>query len=1296
MLWLFYSVLELDHDRMVFVLRLTLIPILILLSLLTYIFRTISLDTSYFFGVYYKSSPILEFLFQIFTVFTLLFTNRLLGYNLRSNEITTETKNIFGIIYTIIQQNSEKLSLMILFLVGLSDVSIFHIGFLVICLVFLVDIKLARRFWKVLMFYTMCILLVRYIWQLLLPSMGDVDSELLRLIGFQNIDASNTKAWLIIPYDFSIWILLLSAGIQNRAFGSTMFSVDYYKLTKGEFRANHPLMVKYIVSTYEWYTIFQVWVSYFFVFLIMLVSPLNILNYVRFGCFCVFMLVHLIDLSTEISWNYLKVKKIWGVTVYYSGILLISRYLYQFAPYFHFSFDTQYPLIGIWVYSSSEFYGYLVADCILLLFSTLESRNKQEDLNRDSFEFEDVGFLTGIIRANQSLLGQEKHVITALQFIEEPFPVLVLLTISSLSVHWRLSISMIMYLGAMGWYLLRLGNYFGEVVEHKQLYSAELEWELRARSWKLLFLITFGNFVVSYAEFLVTPSIFGDVLYQKVLWLYFCCGFSKSEGGNLISVNYGYVILWVFLIIERHCIEFMVKTRVNISQEEEFKRLQNKNLVIMKTLDFLRVFAEALVPMLVLLIAFYKLTFISIIYVLAVFLGIIFASPYKRTHILNMVVISMIWLQYLLILSNLQTSNSPVSLPQDHNAVVTPWYSRVNWATSDDPVFLSLGTSLSQLQDTYYDMLCSLSIMIYYKFLCTKEHELFLLEFSNPDQSGPSRGKRVFAFIKKTVYNISHVIIFLFVLLFIIQNNGLISGVYCLFCLIFIYGANEVIRSEEGWNRYLKILRKYFLTFMLLDLTFNIFIQIPFGLIDISNDGWLVAVGVQRMWRAGQQDPPPDENALHTKVSFKIVAFAFLYMMYRMMRSKDFNSHMAVERAHFKAQGKVLGLSLAQEFNDSRIAENTQYLEKRSRFETELKKLDINVQKWNQKFYEEKRDSLGGTRNRANTVRKLSITAHEIPTKEEESTFKSRFQNLLISMINPVIFASYLETIKARGKIAIEPEVEDLDPMPEEPEGSKGSFVELGFFDKKVLSEYNLSWKNYVVMLSLVLGSNTQALVFLFSIFNHIMYASMESLVFPISVLGYAMLEYPRPPFRYFHFLMLYAELIFFIKFTIQFQIWGLIFGGSYLQTYHDEWKIGFNIASNTYSGSLLEYVIWDVVVMLFILLHEYCLLRVGLWQYTEYQMESLEEAKIRAEKRPSMVLKKTSRKKEKHLGLLQTMTADIKGFFYRLLPKNKEEKPGRDLYTPTILTQLVILVYLFIFFSKMDGKGMDISKSIK
>lgn len=1315
MIWLFYSILELNHERMIFISRYTLIPVLTLISFLTYTLNTFAVSTSEFFGIYYKSSPCAEYLFQALTILTLLFINRVLGYKNKSTEITTETKDVFGIIYTVVQQNSDKLSLIILFLVGLSNISLFHIGFILICLIFLIDIKLARKYWKVLMFYTMAILLIRYIWQLLIPVISHTDSELLNFIGLPTTSIMNAKTLLILPYDYSIWILLFSAGIQNRAFGSTMFSIDYYKLTKADFRNKHNLIVNYIVNIYEWYTIFQVWVSYFFIFLIMLVSPLNILNYVRFACFCTFMLIHLKEITTEISFNYLAVKKLWGVTVYYSGVLLIVRYLYQFIPYLHFAFDTQFVLIGIEVYKDSDLYGYMVADCTLLLFSILESRNRQDDIDRDSFEFEEVGFLTGIIRANQSLLGQEKHVITALQYLEEPFPLLVLLVVSSLAVYWKLSLSMLCYLAAMGWYLLRLGNYFGQVVEHKELYSAEFEWELRVRSWRVLFFITFVNFILSYAEFLVTPVIFGDVVYQKVLWLYFCCGFSKTQGDTLISVNYGYAILWVLLIIERHCIEFMLKTRVNISQEEEFKRLLNKNVVLMKTLDFLRVFAEGLVPMLVLLIAFNKLTFISIVYVFAVFLGIIFASPYKRTHILNMVVIVSIWLQYFLILSNIQATNSPDALPKDRKISNSPWYTRVNWTTSDDPVFLNLGTDIEQLHNTYPDLLCSLCIMIYYKFLCTKEHELFLIEHGTIEEPATSQGKNIFAWVKKAIYNLSHMIIFLFVLLFIIQNNGLISGVYCLFCLRFIYGANEVIRSEEGWNKYLKILRMYFLTFMLLDLTCNILIQIPFGLIDISNNSWLVAIGVQRLWRAGQDSAPPNESSLHAKVDFKIVAFAFLYMMYRMMRSKDFNDHMALERADFNAQGHTTGYLLAKEFNDSRIAENARFQEKRARFETELKKLDVNVQKWNQKFYEEKRDSLGVTRNRGATVRRKTTILKEQPKINNESTFKSRFQNLLISLINPVIFQNYLEKIRAHGNIRISFDEEEVkidedegkicevegEKLEEEGEmNEKGkdkaeSFMEINFFNKKVLDEYNLTWKNYFMMCGLILMSNTQILFFLSCIMNHLIYASLESIIFPLSVLGYAMLEYPRPPFLYFRIMMIYAELIFFIKFTIQFEIWELLFGQTYMRNYQDAYKIGFNLAGNTYSSTLLYYVVWDVVVMLFILLHEYSLLRVGLWKYTEYEMETFDDAKLRIERKVSKVLRK-KKKNWKASGLLLRATTEIKNFLNRLLPKNKEEKPGKDLYTPTICVQFLILLYLFIFFSKMDGKGMDISKSFR
>ena len=1284
MIWLFYSIIELDYDRMIVSSRVALIPVLILNAFITYIFKTVSFELPQIYGLYYKYLPAVELLFQLLTILAFIFINRVLGYNTKISFIETETKSIWGIFYTIIQQNSDKFALIVLFLVGLSDINLFHIGFIFICIVFLFNIQLARKLWKLLMFYTMGILITRYIWILISHYFTLGSEEILKMIGLPTTSSTNQEIWEVIPHDYTIWILLLSTSIQNRAFGSTMFSLDYYKLTKKDFRRKHPLLVKYIVNVYEWYTIFQVWVSYFFIFLLMLMANLNILNYVRFACFCVFMLIHLQNVMVEISVNYCRVKRLWGVTVYYSGAVLILRYIYQFLPFFKLGIELQYPLIGLEVYKDNQLYRNMVIDCMLLLFSILESRNRQHILERESFNFEEVGFLSGIIRSNLSLIGQEKHVIAALQFLEEPFPLIVLFTVSTLSIYWRLSLSMICYLVASGWYLLRLGNFFGEVVEHKQLYSAEVEWERRVSVWNVMFLFTFANFLLAYAEFLVTPQIFGDELYQKVLWMYFCCGFSKSEGRSLLKISYGYVILWILLIIERHCIEFMLNTRVNISQEDEFRRLKTKNLTLMKTLDFLRIFVEALVPMFVLMIAFSKLTFISIIYVLAVFLCIIFASPYRRTHYLNTIVICMIWLQYLLILSNIQTKNSPVHPPRDKKVTNTPWYTRIDWRTPDDPVFLNLGTSIDQLHSTYLDLLCSLFIMVYYKFLCTKEHELFLLEYSNTGPEQPSKSKTIFSLVKKTVYNISHLIIFLFVLLFIIQNNGIISGVYCAFCLIFIYGANQNIRSERRWNTYLRILRIYFLNFMLLDLTLNILIQIPFGIVNISNDGWLVAIGVERLWRAGQNSSPPNESELHTKVTFKIVAFAFLYMMYRMMRSKDFNKHMESERTHLKKQGKVYGLALAREFNNKRIEENGLYLEKRARFETELKKLDVNVQKWNQKFYEEKRDSLPG-RNRAITVARKSVQPLE--ESQTEPSLRSKMQNLLIHLINPVIFRGYLDSLNSKKKVV--QDVQDLEEQPSE------EFQEVEFTEKKTLAEYNLNWKNYVMMALLILMSNTQGIVYLFCVINHLVYASLESVVFPLTVIGYAIMEYPRPPFKYFRFIMLYSELVFFVKFTLQFQIWEFVFNSGFLKNYKDQYKIGFNIASNTYSQTLVNYVIWDVIVMLFVLLHEYFLLRVGLWSRTEYEMETLEEAKKRINGE-SFVLRVSVNQEARRSGFITRASKQVKLFFNRLLPHNKEEKPGKDLYTPTLLVQLFILLYLFLFFSQMDGKGMNISESFK
>jgi hypothetical protein len=55
-----------------------------------------------------------------------------------------------------------------------------------------------------------------------------------------------------------------------------------------------------------------------------------------------------------------------------------------------------------------------------------------------------------------------------------------------------------------------------------------------------------------------------------------------------------------------------------------------------------------------------------------------------------------------------------------------------------------------------------------------------------------------------------------------------------------------------------------------------------------------------------------------------------------------------------------------------------------------------------------------------------------------------------------------------------------------------------------------------------------------------------------------------------------------------------------------------------------------------------------------------------------------------------------ISEFFLRLLPFDSEEKPGYDLYTYTIIVQMLILLCIVLLYTHMDGESQDISLAIK
>ena len=93
-------------------------------------------------------------------------------------------------------------------------------------------------------------------------------------------------------------------------------------------------------------------------------------------------------------------------------------------------------------------------------------------------------------------------------------------------------------------------------------------------------------------------------------------------------------------------------------------------------------------------------------------------------------------------------------------------------------------------------------------------------------------------------------------------------------------------------------------------------------------------------------------------------------------------------------------------------------------------------------------------------------------------------------------------------------------------------------------------------------------------------------------------------------------------------------------------------------------------------------MLKIGMWTKIETDIESLEEAKIR---------KLSINRSE-----FENFEKPKENFFQRLFPRNKEEKPGKDLYLYTVLSQFMILFFLFVFFNKMNGNKQSISESIQ
>ncbi|OMJ84229.1 hypothetical protein SteCoe_14717 [Stentor coeruleus] len=1399
-LWFGFTLLEKSIKISMRVIKYLIVPLLIFSYVSSYLSCFWTLSQSYM---------------HFFMLFTILMFSFLHSQSPKFKYINYSVPDTwYGRIVSITISHSYLLSLTVLFIIGLSAINLLHTGIMTFCMLFMTDVKSIKKKWIALSIYIISMLFIQETWSLVVRFIPEniTSHKAWEVIGLNN----QKQEFAGIQYDYLIWIQVFCCGLQ-------LFANNYIPRDV-EFEYTSTIF-GICETTYKYFKHFQFWVLYSVILLVVYLEVSNILNFVRLVLILWILTKHLSNPARTIKMNFAHIAWHLNLLQYYSVILLAIRYLYQFLPYFLDNQNLELSLIGLGVYGKTELYSRTSKDTIILICSVLAHRinmNWAAEHNDKGLREENPNLSVSFIRDAKG--GNNNLYAFFYNFLSRPFEYIVFLFVGYLCIYWKLSLATFSYLLIMGIYQFRVFYYFHMCIKEKNFNIDTIrkkEWKYRAKNWEIMFGFTIFTLLMAYARYLISENFINKEYYGYIEAVCFIIGYHNSSASILAEV-YGFLVIFLLLVIERQCLEFIIPIvckdekngwdfRVRLRPKEllresdedslvssdessnEFDQvlarstprnalisrklttlpefLQTKDYFIKKinyisVLALIKLIFDSLIPMFLLLLAFYKISVFSILYVLFVFIQTFF-SKFSRTIILSYMLIIITLIEYLIIIANINTTWYEVPKTLSNIYIPISDYIPMNKETKQ---FFYLELALEEAYCIFYNILLQFIILIYYFHFSMRELQLDGLQKvlarvtkseGSKEELEKSNFKTKFRAIifqlKVLFYKFARFSIVLIVLMFITQSKGVLSSLYCLFCIIFLFQENSIYLSsdnsptstgssltqrliekndhgQKGITFYTFLLGK-FLQLISIDLVLQITIQIPyFSISDGLN--WFTVFGLFKL-NTNESSSSPESQ--YKSIYFKIFTFVILMLVHAMMKSKDFLETHRSQCQTIAEESQVISREMTFEFNQQRVTMHQKSVKRKETLEVKVRKLEMHIKIWNKRFYGSERRAVRDKQEFQ--VEDDLLQENWIKEKKPISKMSTLIQGL-IKLTNPCLFKKFLQKINKQDMISqtkrekqnlyeksmtafannsekhekIEEENEFLTvsnflghkPNIEKSEfesnydsnsdsnsesnssrsdsESKGKEVNhkiIYLSQDKTFPEskndiYELRWTDYPQLICYAFASNTQAIVYFLFFVNHYMYASLESIVFPISVLGYAMLEFPRPRIQFFRFMLYYSGLVMFIKYTLQMEIWKKI-NENFLKDYEDPFRIGFNLASNTYSESLFFYAIWDVLVMFSLLCHEYYMLRIGMIYTIETDIESFELARFRIEGNET-----------KHFEAKKP-----KGFFRRLMPRNTAEKPGKDLYLFTFIMQLIILMYLFIFFNSMDGFSQDIYMSI-
>jgi len=146
-----------------------------------------------------------------------------------------------------------------------------------------------------------------------------------------------------------------------------------------------------------------------------------------------------------------------------------------------------------------------------------------------------------------------------------------------------------------------------------------------------------------------------------------------------------------------------------------------------------------------------------------------------------------------------------------------------------------------------------------------------------------------------------------------------------------------------------------------------------------------------------------------------------------------------------------------------------------------------------------------------------------------------------------------------------------------------------------------------------VLISNTQSIIYFSMLFSMFQNAGFISLIYPFLVFGYALLEETRPSKNFWTFLRKYTICLLFFKFCLNLSAFGAWMNQGLTNKKSPSYKIqvvfGYikpGVYNHSGLAAIFMYMLPEIMIACFIMLHEIHLKLVGLYYQVEKQVEPI------------------------------------------------------------------------------------------